>query len=143
MIIPCRHRHEFLITMSQRIQRVSELIQRELGAIIAKEIEFNGPLVSVHGVEISTDFRDCVVFVGILGASKDAAHDEEKVLNLLQRKRAMLQKRLSKRVVLRNTPVLQFRSDDSIERGVRTLNALQEVEDLRAVDSKDEDPTSK
>lgn len=120
--------------MSQRSKRVSELIQRELGAIITKEIEFNGYLVSIHDVEVSTDFRDCVVYVGVLGAK----HHEQQALDILNKNRVMFQKRLSKRVVLRNTPVLQFRADDSVERGVRTLNALLEVENLKAADSDDD-----
>ena len=119
--------------MSQRIKRVSELIQRELGAIITKEIEFDGYLVSIHDVEVSTDFRDCTVYGGVRGAK----HHEQHALDRLNKNRVMFQKRLSKRVVLRNTPVLQFRADDSIERGVRTLNALLEVEDLKAIDSED------
>lgn len=117
--------------MSQRIKRVSELIQRELGAIITREVEFNGYLVSIHDVEVSTDFRDCTVYVGVLGAKRH----EQQALDILNKNRAMFQKRLSKRVILRNTPVLQFRIDDSIERGVRTLNALIEVENLKAADS--------
>lgn len=120
--------------MSQRVKRVSELIQRELGAIITKEIEFDGYLVSIHDVEVSTDFRDCTVYVGVLGAK----HHEQQALAILHKNRVMFQKRLSKRVVLRNTPVLQFRADDSIERGVRTLNALLEVEDLKAADAQEE-----
>ena len=120
--------------MSQRIKRICELIQRELGAILTKELEFDGYLVSIHDVEISKDFRDCVVYLGVLGAR----HHEKDALDILNKNRAMLQKRLSKRVVLRNTPVLQFRVDDSVERGVRTLNALLEVEDLKAADAEED-----
>ena len=35
-----------------------------------------------------------------------------------------------KRVVLRNTPRLTFVADDSVERGVRVLNILEELGDI-------------
>ena len=42
----------------------------------------------------------------------------------------MIQSRVSKRVVLKNTPVLMFREDDSAARGVNIVNLLDEVAQL-------------
>lgn len=120
--------------MSKRVKRVCELIHRELGAIVQKDIDFKGTFVSIRGIDITPDLKQCHVFVGVIGSSRDEAN----VLAILEKKRSMLQSRLSKRVVLRYTPILHFKIDHSIERGVQTLNALQEVDDLPTASADDE-----
>ena len=40
----------------------------------------------------------------------------------------MIQKKISKRVVMKFTPKLHFKSDESIERGVRTLNVIDSLD---------------
>lgn len=109
--------------MSQRILRVRELIQRELGSMLQREIEFGGVLVSIHDVEITPDFRHCTVHYGVIGK----ARDERWVQEQLEKHRASFQSKLSKRVILKNTPHLHFRLDHSIERGVRVLQAIDSL----------------
>ena len=46
----------------------------------------------------------------------------------LEENRAMLQAELSRHVVLKYTPHLLFHLDDSIERGSRVLEILEEIE---------------
>ena len=50
------------------------------------------------------------------------------MLPKLEANRAALQAALSKHVVLKYTPHLVFHLDDSIERGSRVLEILQEIE---------------
>jgi ribosome-binding factor A len=99
------------------------LIQRELGTMLQRDIEFGGVLVSIHDVEITPDFRHCTVHYGVIGK----ARDERWVQEQLEKHRASFQSKLSKRVVLKNTPHLHFRLDHSIERGVRVLQAIDNL----------------
>jgi hypothetical protein len=46
----------------------------------------------------------------------------------LQKSTQAITKKLSKRVILKNTPVLHFRQDDSVERGVRVLGIMEEID---------------
>ena len=126
--------------MSQRVLRVQELIKRELGNLLAREMDFGGVLVSIHGVEITPDFRHCQVYYGVLGK----ARDEQSVATQLEKHRGVFQSKLAKRVVLKNTPHLHFKLDHSVERGVRTLQAIDELpplaEDHHKWDEVDEAP---
>jgi ribosome-binding factor A len=63
------------------------------------------------------------VFVSALG--NDA--QRQNVLTVLEQNRGMLQAQVSKRVVLKHTPHLNFKLDDSIERGSRVLNILDDL----------------
>ncbi len=109
--------------MSLRIQRVRELIRRELSTILEREFSVPGALVTVHDVDPTHDLKQCFVYVGVLG--KPGL--EKRVLEKLLKERAFIQKRLYKRVILRNSPQLFFRLDQSIERGVRVVRAIENL----------------
>lgn len=109
--------------MSNRMARVSELLKRELGQCLERDFEFRDVLVTIHDVDVTPDLRNAHVFVGIVGdqSRRDA------VMEQLDRKRGHIQSQVMKRVVLKYTPQLHFRFDDSIERGVRVVNILDEI----------------
>ena len=110
--------------MSRRLDRVNELLKREISQVIQKEFEFTGSLVTVSAVKVAPDLKDAKVHISVLGKG------EQSVLALLNTKHGLIQNRVSKRVVLRNTPVLRFVQDVSVERGVDVVNLLDEVAKL-------------
>ena len=110
--------------MSQRLDRINALLRREISTVIQRDFEFVHCLVTISDVEITQDLREAKVFVSVLGAPPGS------ILEQLAHKRALIQSRIAKRVVLRCTPVLDFRLDTSAERGVQMVNILDEVEKL-------------
>ena len=109
--------------MKHRIERVCEVLKRELGRTILRELTFATPLVTISGVEITPDLKQAHVYVSALG--NDA--QRQNVLTVLEQNRGMLQAQVSKRVVLKHTPHLNFKLDDSIERGSRVINILDDL----------------
>jgi ribosome-binding factor A len=109
--------------MKHRLERVCEVLKRELGRIILRDLTFSTPLVTVSGVEITPDLKQAHVYVSALGT--DAQRQE--VLLVLEQNRGMLQLQISKRVVLKHTPHLNFKLDDSIERGSRVISILDDL----------------
>lgn len=120
--------------MSQRLDRINELLKREISACLEKSFEFPGMLVTVHAVEIAPDLRTAEVFVGVLGGEAGSGP----VIRKLNAKRGFIQGVVMKRVVLRRTPVLSFTADDSVERGVRVVNLLDEIGDVDLPDDGEE-----
>jgi len=118
-----KHRLVASTNMKHRQLRVNELVKRELSAIIAREINFEGVLVSVNAVDVTPDLKSAHVFVSILGPAPGAS-----VIDKLEAHRPALQAELSRHVVLKYTPHLVFHLDDSIERGARVLEILQDLE---------------
>lgn len=110
--------------MKQRLLRVRQLLKRELSEAIAKELTFDGVLVTVNDVDVTPDLKQAHVFVGIVG-SEAGRH---KVLDVLRSNRAMLQRLVSRRVVLKYTPQLHFSIDDSVARGVSVISVMDEIE---------------
>ena len=116
--------------MKHRQQRVNELVKRELSGIIAREINFEGALVSINAVDVAPDLKSAHVFVSILGAANGGS-----VIDKLEAHRPALQAELSRRVVLKYTPHLIFHLDESIKRGARLLEIM---DDLGKRDGQDE-----
>src|SRR5947199_9304853 len=118
-----KHRLVASTNMKHRQLRVNELVKRELSAIIARQINFEGVLVSINAVDVTPDLKNAHVFVSILGTATGAS-----VIDKLEAHRPVLQAELSRHVVLKYTPHLIFHIDDSIERGTRVLEILQHLE---------------
>ena len=109
--------------MKHRQLRLNELVKRELSGIIARELSFEGALVTINDVDVAADMRKAHVFVSVLGSAQP-----DNVLNKLEENRPALQAELSRKVVLKYTPHLVFHLDRSIERGTRVIEIMQEIE---------------
>jgi ribosome-binding factor A len=109
--------------MKHRQLRVNELVKRELSGIIAREVTFEDALVTIHHVNVTADLKNAHVFVSVLGSATGAS-----VIDRLEAHRPILQAELARRVVLKYTPRLVFHLDESIKRGTRVIEILQELE---------------
>jgi ribosome-binding factor A len=109
--------------MSLRTLRVCELIKRELGVIVGRELKFDAPLVTIRAVDITPDLKNAHVFVSVIGTPGQ----KKQAIAALEGARQHLQQELSRRVILKYTPHLHFQLDESIERGTRVLSLLDEI----------------
>lgn len=109
--------------MSHRVQRVGELVKRELSMILEKDYSFGACIVTIHDVRPTPDLKQCFVYVGVMGPDDQKAG----VIHKLAKERAFLQKALHKRVIMKHSPTLFFRLDSTIEKGVRILNAIDNL----------------
>jgi ribosome-binding factor A len=110
---------------SHRLLRVRELLKREIGEAIRRElpIEQTG-LVTVNDVEVAGDLRQATVFISILGNA-----DQQKTgLQTLHQHRLRIQDHVAKTVILKYIPRLRFIVDDSVVRGNRVLEIITELE---------------
>ncbi len=99
-------------------------MKHELADILNKDFEFGGALVTIHEVDLTPDFKQAHVYVGIIGREDCQAEAMRK----LTRAAHVVSQKLSKRVILKNTPSLHFKQDDSVERGVRVLGIIEEID---------------
>jgi ribosome-binding factor A len=116
--------------MSQRISKVNELLKREIITCIERNFEFTDLLVTIHGVDTAPNLRSAKVYVGVIGDENSA----KGVLAKLNRKSGFIQNEMMKRVILRNTPMLTFVGDNSVERGVHIINLLDELGEIEIED---------
>lgn len=116
---------------SLRLQRVRELLKREIGEAIRREFEVTeAGLITVNDVAVSGDLHSAVVFVSILGNQDQ----QKRGFALLERHRKRIQGLVGRAVVLKYTPTLKFVMDDSIARGNRVLHIIEELEQAGPTD---------
>jgi ribosome-binding factor A len=106
-----------------RMRRVNEVIREVLAAAIATDLK--DPrigFVTVTDVDTSPDLRAARVFVSVLGTEAE----REDALAGLRSAHGVLQGRIASELRMKRTPTLSFEYDDSIERGVRLSELLDE-----------------
>lgn len=110
--------------MKHRLERVNEVLKRELGDLLQREFTFTAKLVTVQAVDVTPDLKHAHVFVGVIGTEAE----RRAALTQLHDQRPRLQQELSKRVVTKFTPHLHFKFDEAVERGTRVLSILEQLE---------------
>ena len=119
--------------ISLRLQRVRELLKREIGEVIRREFHVSeAGLITVNDVDVMGDLKSATVFISILGTPDQ----QKRGLRLLAEHRIHIQGLIGRAVVLKFTPKLKFVFDDSIVRGKRVLQIIEELE--KAPAAKDE-----
>lgn len=110
---------------SLRLQRVRELLKRAIGEAIRQELPIDEVgLVTVNDVDVAGDLKSAAVFISILGSPDQ----QKRGIEALARHRPRIQDLMSRAVVLKFTPKLRFLLDDSVVRGNRVLEIIQELE---------------
>lgn len=111
--------------MSQRTERVDELLRQEIGAIIARDVA--DPAVgfaTVTDVETTTDLRHAQVWVSVIGQQAE----RDGTVAALGRAVPFIRRELGARLRIKRIPQLHVRLDDSAERGTRVLRLLHDLE---------------
>jgi ribosome-binding factor A len=116
---------------SLRVQRVRELLKREIGEVIRREFEVSEVgLITVNDVDVSGDLHSAVVFISILGKPDQ----QKRGLAQLAAHRKRIQGLVGRAVILKYTPTLKFVMDDSVVRGNRVLEIIEELDKAAAND---------
>jgi ribosome-binding factor A len=111
---------------AERMRRVDEAVREVLSDAIAQQLKDpRVGFVTVTAVETSQDLRHARVFVSVLG---DEA-TRRRSLDGLRSAHGFLQQRVSSELRLKNTPTLDFRYDDTTDRGFRIAELLDEAEE--------------
>ena len=105
------------------MRRVNAAVQEVLAEAIGELRDPRIGFVTVTGVKTSPDLRQAQVFVSVLGS------DETRELTLagLEAAHGVLQARIAQELRLKRTPQLTFAYDDSVERGVRMSQLIDEL----------------
>ena len=109
--------------MSDRMRRVNAAVREVLSEGVAELKDPRIGFVTVTGVATSSDLRTARVFVSVLGSEKK----REKTLAGLEAAHGVLQARIARELRMKRTPQLTFEYDESVERGVRMSQLIDEL----------------
>ena len=110
--------------MSQRTDRVDELLRQEIGRILAKEVQDpHVGFATVTAVETTPDLRHARVWVSVIGGAPERAE----TLAALERAMGFVRHELGVRLRIKRIPALHVALDDSAARGTRVLRIIEEL----------------
>jgi ribosome-binding factor A len=106
-----------------RMRRVNVAVREVLSARLAEGLKDpRVGFVTVTGVETSPDLRHARVYVSVLGDAEEREH----TLTGLDSSHGVLQAAIARELRMKRTPTLEFVYDESIERGMRISQLLDE-----------------
>ncbi|MFH1997017.1 MAG: 30S ribosome-binding factor RbfA [Candidatus Omnitrophota bacterium] len=110
---------------TQRPERVQEALRREIGKIVQNEMKDPriGIMTSITKVVITRDLRFARVYFSVLGGEKE--RDEAR--RGLESAKGFIKILVGKRVLLKFTPDLVFKYDESSDRRDHIDNVLEEL----------------
>jgi ribosome-binding factor A len=110
--------------MSQRTERIDELLRQEISQLLAKDVADPGVgFATLTEVETSSDLSHARVWFSVIGQPDERT----KTLRALQRAMPFVRHELGRRLRIRRIPELEVRLDDSAARGTRVLHILDEL----------------
>ncbi len=126
-----------------RTSRLGEEIRRILSNMLLTEIKdprLAGKMISVTGVDVTSDGSYATCYVTVMGSSKEqAVHEEgteeaeaekQSVLDGLKSAAGLIRKEVGRQVKVRHTPELIFKIDSSMEYG-RHINKVIDSLDIK------------
>ena len=107
-----------------RMRRVNEAIREVVSTHIAEDLaDPRIGFVTVTAVDTTPDLRHARVYVTVLGAEDARAQ----ALAGLSASRGYLQAQIGSELKMKWTPTLEFRYDDSTDRGMRISQLIDEL----------------
>jgi ribosome-binding factor A len=109
--------------MADRMRRVNEAVREVVSARLVEGLrDPRIGFVTVTSVDTTTDLRQARVYVSVLG------DDEERAATMagLTSAHGVFQQSLARELRMKRTPALQFVFDESIDRGMRITELLDD-----------------
>lgn len=108
--------------MNNRIQRVNELLRKEISQLLLKEIDFGNALVTITKVDTSPDLRQAKIKISVMPDEQT-----ERVLRILERNIFHLQQLLNKKLTMRIVPKIIFEIDEVEIKAQQVERLLQKI----------------
>lgn len=110
--------------MSTRQEKIRSVLIEEISDIIRRELK--DPrlgFLTVIDAEITPDLRHAKVFISIMGTKEEQATN----LAVLKKSARFVRQVFGKRVKMKVLPEIEFVLDESVERGIRMFELLQQI----------------
>ena len=110
--------------MSTRTEKLRQLLKEEVSDILRREIK--DPRLgffTIIDAEITSDLQHAKIFVSILGTEEE----RKQSMDVLKHAQHFVRQEFGKRVRMKTLPDIQFKLDETVDKGVRILELLEEI----------------
>ena len=109
-----------------RMSRINSEMQKSIAEIIANRLrnpDLDGIIITVTNVDTASDLKYAKVMVSVLSTPQT----QSLVVQELNRAKAYIRKELMHMIRLRTMPELDFRLDDSYEKGRKIMDIIDSI----------------
>ncbi len=110
--------------MTERLNKVNSLLEREIGTIIARNFHFADCLVTLTHVDATANLIEARVYISVMPEDKTDA-----VVNTLNKGVADVQNKINKRLNMRPVPRIKFVTDEKIKEAARVEELLEKIKE--------------
>lgn len=110
-----------------RTEKLKKMVKEELSIIFREKIQdprIREKYITITDVEFSSDLKHADVYIYV--------HNREErdiVFNGLKSATKFFQEEIGRKLKLRYTPILHFKEDENLERGMRVIEILNKLKD--------------
>ncbi len=109
--------------MSKRIQRLNELIKREVSQLLLKEIEFpKDALVTVTRVQVSADLNQAKIYISVIPEKYFS-----RIFQMLNKKVSFLQNKIKQLLIIKKVPKIKLVEEKETQEAARIEELLEEI----------------
>jgi len=111
-----------------RAQKLAETFKKEIAFVIQKHLNDDRiGFVSITDVIMSDDLTNAKIYFSCMGSEQE----QKRTMRGLFSAKSFIRSSLAKKVRLRQVPELQFIKDDSLERGSKIIEKLNQLKQER------------
>ncbi|MDD3013619.1 MAG: 30S ribosome-binding factor RbfA [Candidatus Gastranaerophilales bacterium] len=99
------------------IKEISDIIQRHV-----KDPRISG-IVSVTDIDLAADYGHAKVYISVYGTDEQ----KENTMQAIEDSTPYVRKEVGRRIRLRHVPEIEFKRDDSLERGSRITDLIDKI----------------
>jgi len=112
--------------MSNRIEKVNSLLQKEISKIILKDFDFSGTIVTVIDVDTTANLIEAKACVSVL--QEDRA---DEIVRILNKEVYSVQQKINKLLNMRPIPKIKFVKDYQIASASKIEGILEKLKKKR------------
>jgi ribosome-binding factor A len=111
--------------MNSRKERIRKALIKEISDIILRHVKDPriATVVSVIDIELSNDYTHAKVYISVFGTQEEKEESFDAILDAA----SYIRSEVGRRIRLRHTPELEFKLDDSLERGSKINSLLDKI----------------
>lgn len=109
--------------MTERIERVNELLKSEVGALLLRELDVpQGALVTVTRVAATPNLQQARIYISVMPEEK-----RKEVFGMLRRQVYEIQQQLNKRLYMRPVPRIQWMPEEKTKEAQEVEQILEHI----------------
>lgn len=108
--------------MENRIQRINQLLKKEVGRILIREVDLGDSLTTITQVDTSSNLQEARIYISAIPFS-----EIDKILAILNKEIYKIQQELNKRLRMRPVPKIIFKKDEITKKADQIEALLEKI----------------